>query len=211
MTNNKGGEYMLWGTFSALHIASILFIPVVVAGGYFLLKDKGEKVQTAVLGVLSFSGIGAIVFNLLAWNSPLEYLPLHIYSINALLLPFLVFRPNHVLGNLLSLWSLGALVAIVVNFAQANFNVFSWTFFFYYFPHVLEFAIPLWMILLGKVRLDKKYLFSTLGLTMAIYTAVHFSNLLINAGGFTDGAGNLIQVNYNVVILKQHNHHYHKR
>jgi uncharacterized membrane protein YwaF len=160
-----------------------------------------------VLAVLSFSGIAAIIFNLVSWGSPLEYLPLHLCSINALLLPIVVFTRNKTLGNLLLVWCLGALAAQVVNFAQAEFELLSWTFVFYYFPHVLEFGIPILLFALGIIEKHPKYLLSTLGITMAIYTGVHLCNLWLNsyleANQVLDSAGELIQVNYMYSIVPE--------
>lgn len=76
---------MKWGTFGPVHLLSLLFAAGLVTGLYYLLKPTKKGVQIAVLGVLSFSGIAAILYNLLAWNAPVMYLPLHLCSINALL------------------------------------------------------------------------------------------------------------------------------
>ena len=100
---------------------------------YYLLKGRSRRVQTAVLGILSFSGIAAVIYNLLMWGSPLEYLPLHLCSINAMLLPIVVFTRSRTLGNLLLVWSLGALAALIVNNALMDAELLSWRFFFYYF------------------------------------------------------------------------------
>ena len=131
---------MLWGTFGIVHVSSLLLAAGIIVGLYFILRKCSDKVQTIIMGVLSFAGIAAILFNLLAWNSPLEYLPFHLCSLTAMVLPAAVFSRSKILNNLLLLWGLGALLALVVNTAQANFNVFSWTFAFYYFPHLLEFG-----------------------------------------------------------------------
>lgn len=150
--------------------------------------------------MLSFSGISAIIFNLLAWNSPLEYLPFHLCSLTAMVLPFAVFTKSKVLNNLLLLWGLGAILAVVVNTAQANYEIFSLTFAFYYFPHTLEFGIIVLMFLLGLARLDVKCIFSTIGITFSVYTIIHFINIAINAycleNNVVDYAGNVIKVNY---------------
>ena len=191
---------MLWGTFSLTHIITLLIAFGGNVGLYFLLKDKSDTVKKWVLFPLSFAGIGAILFNLLMWNSPLEYLPFHMCSITALLLPVTVWTKNKVLGNLLLLWCLGALLALVVNTAQANFKIFSWTFVFYFFPHALEFGIPILMFALGMVRFEPKYILSTIGITFAIYTGVHFINLWVNDYALTNNiinpSGWLVQVNY---------------
>lgn len=191
---------MLWGSFGIVHVLSLLVAVGLDVGLYFLLKNKDDKVRRWVLFPLSFAGIAAIIFNLAAWNSPLEYLPFHMCSITALLLPITVWRKSNVLANLLLLWCLGALLALVVNTAQANFKIFSWTFFFYFFPHALEFGIPVLLFALGMVKFDAKYIVSTIGITFAIYTGVHFINLAVNAyamaNNITNPSGNLVQVNY---------------
>ncbi len=198
---------MKWGSFGPVHIATLILGAAIIIGLYFALRRASRKVQTAVLGVLSFSGIAAIIFNLVAWNSPIEYLPLHLCSINAILLPIAVFTRSKTVGNMLLVWCLGALAALVVNMAQAEYELLSWTFVFYFFPHVLEFGIPVLLFKLGLVEKDPKCILSTLGLTMAIYTAVHFINLGINAwcaaNQILDYAGNLIQVNYMYSILPE--------
>jgi hypothetical protein len=60
---------------------------------------------------------------------------------------------------------------------------------------------------LGLVEKHPKYIPSTLGITMAIYTGVHLCNLGINAwlekNNVLDYAGNLIQVNYMYSIVPE--------
>ncbi len=198
---------MKWGSFGVVHIATLVFAAIVIIGLHFGLRKASRKVQTAVLGVLSFSGIAAIIFNLCAWGSPVQYLPLHLCSINAILLPIVVFTRSKIWGNLLLVWCLGALAALVVNFAQAEFVLNSWTFVFYYFPHVLEFGIPVLLFSLGIIEKHPKYILSTLGITMVIYTLVHLCNLGLNAwlaaNNVLDYAGNLIQVNYMYSIVPE--------
>jgi uncharacterized membrane protein YwaF len=191
---------MTWGSFGAVHIGSLILGTGIIIGLYFLLKHFSPKTQTIILGILSFAGIGAILFNLLSWGSPLEYLPFHLCSLTAMVLPFAVWTRSNVLSNLLLLWGLGAFLALVVNTAQANFEIFSWTFVFYYFPHLLEIGIPVLMFSLRLVKRDLKCIFSTILITFAVYTIIHFINIALNnylvANNVLDSAGNLIQVNY---------------
>ena len=191
---------MEWGSYGPIHLLSLAFAAAAVIGLYFILKNRSMMVKTIVLGILSFSGIAAIIFNLVEWNSPLEYLPLHLCSINALLLPIVVVTRNKQLGNLLLVWCLGALAALVVNQAQANFVVFSATFNFYFFPHVLEFGIPILLFKLKLVELDYKCIGSTLLLTILIYTGIHLCNVGLNAyceaNQILNSAGEVIKVNY---------------
>ena len=191
---------MKWGSFGVVHIVSLALAAAMIIGLYYVLKKTSRKVQTLVLGILSFSGLAAVIYNLVTWGSPLEYLPLHLCSLNALVLPIAVFKRSKTLGNLLLLWSLGALAAVVVNTAQADFEIFSATFCFYFFPHVLEFGIPILLFKLGLVEKDEKCIGTTLLITVTTYTVIHFINMAINvwasAHGILNAAGERLQVNY---------------
>ncbi len=191
---------MTWGTFGFVHIYSLFLSVGINVALYFILKRLPQKLQVLILGILSFVGIGAIIFNLTAWGDPLEYLPLHLCSMNALVLPFAVFTRNKVLNNLLLLWSLGAVLALVVNTAQTNFDIFSMTFAEYYFSHTLEMGIPVLMFALKLVDKDLKCMWTTILITLACYTVIHFINLGINAycleNNITSPDGILTEVNY---------------
>ena len=170
---------MAWGHFSIAHCVSLLAAAMLFAGLYFGLRKASERLQTVILGILSFSGIVALLHNWIRWGD----LPLQLCSLTAMLLPILVFTKNDVIGNLLLLWSVGAGLALVYNTNTANAPIFGLAFNLYYFPHVMEFSIPWLMLLLGKV---KKRLFcvgTTLGITVAVYTLVHFANLRLEATG----------------------------
>ena len=198
---------MIWGSFGNIHMITLFLAVLLLVGLYYLLKNKSMKVRRAVLGVLSFSGIAAIVFNLLAWGSPLEYLPLHLCSITAILLPIGVLTRSRRICNLLLLWCLGAVFALVVNTAQADYELVSWTFTFYYFPHVLEFGIPILMFKLGLVKKDYRCIGSTLLITLMIYSVVHTLNVLLNgyfeSHQILDHSGQLIQVNYMFSVIPE--------
>lgn len=191
---------MLWGSFGSVHIASLVIGAGIILGLYYLLRGLHAKTQTAVLGILSFSGIAAIIFNLVTWGSPYEYLPLHLCSLTAMVLPVAVFTRSKTLSNLLLLWSLGAIMAIVVNNAQANFEILSPTFFFYYFPHLLEFGIPILLFKLKLVEKDMKCIGSTLLITLCTFVLVHIANVILNgyfmANQILDPSGAVVQVNY---------------
>ena len=191
---------MTWGFLSSAHIISLILAVGIITLSYFILKNKSDRVKTIVLGILSFSGIAAIIYNLVARNSPLEYLPLHLCSLNAMVLPFAVFTRKKVLNNLLLLWSIGALFALIINVSVSEAEILSWTFVFYYFPHVFELGIPILMFLLKLAKKDVKCIISTVVITMTVYTLIHFVNLWINSyaikNNIVDLAGNVIKVNY---------------
>lgn len=191
---------MKWGFFSITHIVSLFVGAGIIVGLYFILRKRSDRTKQIVLGILSFSGILAVIYNLVTWNSPLEYLPLHLCSLNALVLPFAVFTRNKVLNNLLLLWSFGAWFALIINVAVAEASIFSWVFFFFYFPHVLELGIPILMFVFKLAKKDVKCIGSTLLITLSSYTVIHFINLWINdyavRHNVLDSASNIVKVNY---------------
>ena len=176
---NNGG-FMTWGFFTFTHIASLFVGALIIAGLYFLLRKRSDRVKTEVLFVLSFSGVAAVIFNLITWGSPLEYLPLHLCSLTAMVLPFAVITKSRILNNLLLLWSFGAVFALLVNTAVADASIFSAVFVFFYFPHVFEIGIPILMFLFGFVKKDVKCIGSSMLITLSAYTVIHFINLFIN-------------------------------
>lgn len=196
-------QKLKWGTFGAFHIITILLSIATPFILYFALKNKSVKTQKICLFILSLTGISAICYNLLMWGSPLEYLPLHLCSINALILPFAILTSNKLLANLLPLFSIGALAAIILNTGQTDYTVFSWVFAFYYIPHTFEFAIPFVLLKLGVFKNDTRYILPSVGLTFSIYTVAHVVNTLINNANIPDGSGSTITVNYMYSISPQ--------
>lgn len=184
-----------WGGLGPVRIATLIFAAAMLVGLYFLLKNKSRKTQTWVLGCLSFLGIAAIIYNL-SDGYILQNLPLQLCSYNALILPVVVFSRNKTMGNLLLVWSLGALAAIALPFELVETELLSWTFFFYFFPHVMEFGIPILLFKLGHIKKDPKCIFSTVTISMAAYTVSHLANKLINGLELLDRDGDLIHVNY---------------
>jgi uncharacterized membrane protein YwaF len=191
---------MLWGTFGITHILTLLLSILIIVCIYFILRNKSEKTQIITLFVLSLRGLCAIIYNLIAWKSPLEYLPLHMCSINAIMLPIAILTKHKTIGNLLILWALGALIALLLNYQAANYELLSWTFVMYYFPHTLEFGIPILLFIFKIIKLDYKTIPSTIIITFVIYTLVHFVNVGLNNyfinNNILDWEGNVIQVNY---------------
>lgn len=191
---------MVWGTFTLTHIITLFISAGTIIGIYYALKNRGEKTKTITLFILSLVGISGTVFNLVYWDSPIEYLPFHMCSINAILLPFTVLSKSKVMGNLTLIWSLGAALALIFNYGQAHYTLDYITFYFFYIPHTVEFAIPVLLIALKMIKFDIKNIFSTSIITAAIYTAVHLINLAINDycidNNLVDWEGNVIQVNY---------------
>ncbi|MBQ9151912.1 MAG: YwaF family protein [Clostridia bacterium] len=192
---------MLWGApFQAVHLATLAVAVALIVGFYFLLKYLPDRVRYICILVMSCSGIVAIIYNLVAWGSPLEYLPFHMCSIAAILLPVAVITRNRYVGNLLLVWCLGSILALVFTDAQANYVIPSPAFFIYYIPHVFEFAVAIYLFAFGYIKKDYKCIPVTVGLTVAIYTIVHLINLALNhycaVNHIVDYAGEVLTFNY---------------
>lgn len=191
---------MTWGFFTPTHIVTLLLAFAAIFIFHFSLRKRSWKTQTMVLFPLSLLGIMSIIFNLLAWNDPWQNLPLHLCAFNAFVLPVVVLTNNKTLGNVLLLWCLGALAALVLNTETADVELFSWAFFFYYFPHVMEFAIPIVLVSLKRVDKDPRCILSSVALTLGIYTCDHFINLGLNsfftANNILAPSGELVFANY---------------
>lgn len=193
---------MKWGyPFQPVHLVTMVIAAALIVGVYFLLKYLPERVRYGCLIGLSFLGIVAIIFNLVRWGSPLEYLPFHMCSITAILLPIAVISRNRIIGNLLVVWCLGSLLALIFpTSVQAEYEILSDAFFIFYIPHIFEFAVTVYLFLFGYIKKDFKTIPSTLGITLGIYTLVHFINLAINhycaAHNIVNKYGDVISVSY---------------
>ncbi len=195
---------LVWGNFSFFHIITIVLVFVAIIALYFILKKKGKKTQKYTLFTLSLWGIAAIIYNLTAWNAPLEYLPLHMCSINALFLPIAIISENKFLNNLLPVYSIGALAAIIFNNGIADAEVMSPVFLMYYVPHLFEFAVPILQIMLKRTKMQLKYIFPSVLFTTILYTIVHFINAILNNYFITNNIRNylnqIVEVNYMYTI-----------
>ncbi len=171
---------MIWGTFTIQHILSLAAIIALAAALYFILIRTSERVKTAVLFAVSLFGVAAVLYDLFRWGEPLLYLPLHLCSLNALLIPIAVLTKNKVLSHLTLAWSLGAMMVLIVNTGQAHYEMFSEAFWIFYICHLCDVTVPALLFLTGLVKFNIKKTPATIGATMAAYTGVHFTNLAIN-------------------------------
>ncbi len=171
---------MVWGTFTIQHILSLAAIALFAVSLYFILKRLSDKAKTWVLFAVSLMGVAAVIYDLVRWGQPLLYLPLHLCSLNALLIPVAVLTKNKVLSHLTLVWSLGAMLVLVVNTGQAHYEMFSEAFWVFVLCHTVDVTVPALLFLSGLVKFDIKKAPAVIGTTMAAYTGVHFANLAIN-------------------------------
>lgn len=203
---------MVWGFMTPQHIVTIIIMLLFTVIMYLILKKIDSKKADTILFILSFLGYAGIIGNLIIGvieDSILYKLPLHLCSWNALLLPFAVKTKNSKLCTTLSVWSIGALIAIILNDEAINYNILGIKFAIYYFPHVIEFAIPLLMLFLNKFKVNKKDIIYAFGITIGVYTIAYIFSELITQNGvpvnylFTMGPTNFVtEFFYNLLPFK---------
>ncbi len=171
---------MTWGTFTLQHILSLAAIITFAVSLHFILKRLSARAKTCVLFAVSLIGVAAVLYDLVRWGQPLLYLPLHLCSLNALLIPFAVLTKNKVLSHLTLVWSLGAMLVLIVNTGQAYYQMFSEAFWVFVCCHTVDVTVPALLFTTGLVEFNIKKAPAVIGTTMAAYTGVHFINLGIN-------------------------------
>lgn len=171
---------MTWGTFTVQHILSLAAIVAFAVSLHFILKRLSDKAKTRVLFAVSLIGVAAVLYDLVRWGQPLLYLPLHLCSLNALIIPFAVLTKNKVAAHLTLVWSLGAMLVLIVNTGQAYYEMFSEAFWVFVLCHTVDVTVPALLFTTGLVEFNIKKAPAVIGTTMAAYTGVHFINLGIN-------------------------------
>jgi uncharacterized membrane protein YwaF len=172
---------MTWGTFTPVHFVTLTAAAAILTGMYFALKKAPCWVQTAVLGVLSFSGIAAIIYNLVVWDAPLEYLPLHLCSINIFVIAFHAIKPTKTVGNYLYTVCIpGAMAALLFPtwnaLPGANYMlIHSFT------VHILLALYPIVLTVACEIKPELKELPKALLLLTGLAALALICNLLMNA------------------------------
>lgn len=192
---------MSWGFMTPQHIATIVFTFVFTVAMYFILSKIDPKKSDKILFILSFLGYVGILGNLIVGireGIMLYKLPFHLCSWNAILLPFAVKTKNSKLCTTLSVWSIGALIAIILNDEGIEYTFMGWKFAIYYFPHVVEFAIPILLLFLNKFKTDTRDILWALMITFLVYTLAYAVSEIITHYGhsvnylFTMGPTNFV-------------------
>ena len=176
---------MTWGSFGVIHITSLILGVGMIMGLYFLLKKFSAKAQTVVLGILSFAGVGAIVYNLLMWGSPLEYLPFHLCSMMIYFTVFLHFIKSEttrtkIKSFMVPAMLIGAAMALIIPTEGTDPTALRvWE---YMVAHGVLVFYGLYLMAIEKVDLGfKAYLNNLLFLTATTLFAFIMNSILVDA------------------------------
>ena len=172
---------MVWGSFGTVHLVTLALAVLINVAIYFLLMRTTRAKRLVILFILSLFGAGMVVVNVMNNSSDiLRNLPLSFWALNALLLPIAVFLHSKRICNLLLIWSVASILALVLNSDMKNVEVFSVEFLVYYTMHVLGAGIPILIFETGIVKRDPRTVKSSLTLTIITFVAVHLTNIFIN-------------------------------
>lgn len=177
---------MAWGFLTPQHIITIILTFIVAIAIPLILSRVESKISDRVLFILSLFGIAGVIGNLIIGIQEgifLKKLPLHLCSYNALLLPIAVKTKNNKLCTTLSVWSIGALIAILLNEEAVGYVLMGPKFLIYYIPHVFEFSVPLAMLFLNKFNTKLKDCIWAVSFTAVMYTFSYaISEVIISTG-----------------------------
>ena len=171
---------MILNYFTPDHLLTLAIGILLVACVYVLFRHLPSKTRIPILFLLSLLGPISMIWDLFAHEDWLRFLPLHLCSFNAALIPVVVLTRNERLGNLLLLWCLGGAMALLLNGTEAAWNPSSLDFWAFFVPHVFEICIPVFMFAFHYVKKKLKYIPGTILITGIAYTFVHLVNVLIN-------------------------------
>ena len=171
---------MILNYFTSSHLLTLAIGCLLVAALYILLKHLPDRTRRSLMFLLSLLGPISMIWDPLAHEDWLRFLPLHLCSFNAAVIPVVVLTKNERLGNLLLLWCLGGAMALLLNGTEAAWNPSSLDFWAFFVPHVFEICIPVFMFAFHYVKKKLKYIPGTILITGIAYTFVHLVNVLIN-------------------------------
>ena len=173
---------MPWGSFGTVHLATLAIAVVLNVLIYLSIRKKSRTRQVLTLFFLSLISAGFVLVGV--FGSPLNIfkaLPISFWGLNAVLLPYAILTRGKKICNILLLWSVGSVMALVFNSSMAHVDVFSGEFIIFFIMHVLGAGIPILLFELGLVTRDTRTVKTTLLVTFLAYTGAHLANLAINS------------------------------
>lgn len=168
---------VLWGHFSAIHVMSLIFALLVVVALFLSLVNKPRRYQILLLFTISLIIAAVTIYNTFTSEDITKNLPLTLWGLSSLLLPYAVLTRKPWVCNLLLLWSAESILILIYNQERAAMNILTFEFLGYFLTHIFIAGIPLVVFWLKLVKRDPKYIpFSLLTTTLA-YTVAHFVNI----------------------------------
>lgn len=180
-TMPKGLGFSHFDSLHLLWLAAFLLFTAAMVLLYQRLDARGrEKMRKALALAVLADELFKVVCLFLGGNFTMEYLPLHLCSINIILIAIHAFHPSKVLDNFLYTVCIpGALAALLfpswTRLPLANFmHIHSFTI------HILLAAYPVILTAGGDIRPDPKYIPKCIGLLAALAAVALVFNLIFD-------------------------------
>ena len=87
-----------------------------------------------------------------------------------MLLPIAVKTKSSRLCGTVAVWSIGALIAVILNDEAIGYNMFGIKFAIYFWPHLAEFSIPLVVLFLHKYKMKLSHILWIWTATAVVYS-----------------------------------------
>lgn len=181
-TIEAGHGFSHFGTCHLIWLAVFVCIATVCC---VLYRKSGEKARSIWRRVIAELIVADELFKMImltvGGNYTLEYLPLHLCSINIFLIAIHSFKPFKVLGNFLYFVGLPAALAALLfpswsSLPPANFmHIHSFT------VHILLALYPLMLTVGGDIKPEIKMLPKLLLLLLCMAVPIYFINLICNS------------------------------
>lgn len=166
-------SYELFGTFHIFTLVLSVITPFIL---WLTLRNRKDLTKRIVLLILSLIGVFYLFLEIFRDGNILYDLPIHLCALNGLLIPVVLITKNKTIGNMLLLWSFGALGALIFCFEVEMYttnDLRSWT---YFIPHYFQLTLPITIGILKIIDVDYRTIPKTMLYTFIAYTIVHITN-----------------------------------
>ena len=171
-------SYRQWGPF---HIFTLICPFILFGILFFTLRKQKMIVRQIVCSCVALVGIVFLILDMThdtEWLS--AHLPFHLCAMNGFMLPFVIMFRNKKLGNMLVLWSVGAIMAMIFNLTEVNYTTDNLNLWIYFISHLVQATLPLTIVLLKIIDYDYRTIPSTLIITFCAYSVCHLINMELN-------------------------------
>ena len=178
--------------FNIFYYLYIAFGLILLVGLYFLLRNKSEKVQSAVLFSLLLSGFILHFLKVFA-DYYQQWMPIAlrtltpeaICTVSILVFPWLFLTKNALLKDyMFYMGVLGGFVATIFPVLILDFEAFEFETIRYFYHHILLWVVPTLMVILKLHTLDYKRIWKAALLAVVVLFIVFINEVILTGLGF---------------------------
>ena len=175
----KGLGFSHYSTQHLVWLVAFVIFTVAFCLVYRRLSDEGAKriFRRVFAGVILFDEAWKWFWLILGGNWTVDYLPLHLCSINIIMIAIHAWRPSKLLDNFLYMVCIPGALAALLFPTWTKLPVANFMYWHSFTVHILLAAYPI-ILLAGKsIRPHPRYILSCLGLLAGMAVPIYFFNL----------------------------------